>query len=75
MWVVLILNVTVWAGLNNLSAVFLNSVAGNEFFQEHKYADDALNSYLKVPVMAFRPSLEAKLRQLLHNICLHEFKL
>ncbi|CAA0330833.1 unnamed protein product [Arabidopsis thaliana] len=25
--------------------------------------------------MAFRPSLEAKLRQLLHNICLHEFKL
>jgi nucleolar pre-ribosomal-associated protein 1 len=29
----------------------------------------------KIPVMAFRPSHEAKLRELLHNICLHEIKL
>lgn len=29
----------------------------------------------KIPVMAFRPSLEAKLRELLHKICLHEIKL
>ncbi|CAE5993003.1 unnamed protein product [Arabidopsis arenosa] len=33
---------------------------------EHKYP---------IPVMAFRPSLEAKLRGLLYNICLHEIKL
>ncbi|CAN8273740.1 unnamed protein product [Cochlearia groenlandica] len=29
----------------------------------------------KIPVMAFRPSHEAKLRELLHKICLHEIKL
>ncbi|XP_024008102.1 uncharacterized protein LOC18994515 [Eutrema salsugineum] len=38
-------------------------------------ANDAVSRDLDVDKIPFRPSLEAKLKELVHNICLHEIKL
>lgn len=66
--------VCVWKETVQLTFCCIVCDAGNEFFK----CPDAVNRDLEVdriPVLAFRPALGAKLRELLHKISLHEIKL